>query len=372
MIVKPKETTIAYRCPHCGGAIKSIVGVFALNAEMLKIKCPCKKSEMTIKYSSDKKIRITVPCFVCRTDHTYTVNESVLFSGEMFYLNCRYSGVDICFTGKEDEVAEEIDKTLDELSELLDTSPEELFGETEEYDEYYLQKGDIKVTIDEERIITAVATFICDDAKQYNLTFKTPYQRAHLPYDTEEGEVNYTYEADSYVTVQDWIEGYGLIYLELVPADFANVSAFYFAATEMDPDIAIPAGVYPINYTFEPGTVIESKGIAMDGYPLESYFCTLQVEEDENGELALYYDELYCMVDGTVTVEKLDGGIMHLEVDAVNSYDQPIKLSYTGPVYTGVEDITTPDSVGVKKVLINGQMYIIRNGVTYTATGAKL
>ena len=244
--------------------------------------------------------------------------------------------------------------------------------ETEEYDEYYLQKGDIKVTIDEERIITAVATFICDDAKQYNLTFKTPYQRAHLPYDTEEGEVNYTYEADSYVTVQDWIEGYGLIYLELVPADFANVSAFYFAATEMDPDIAIPAGVYPINYTFEPGTVIESKGIAMDGYPLESYFCTLQVEEDENGELALYYDELYCMVDGTVTVEKLDGGIMHLEVDAVNSYDQPIKLSYTGPVHTGVEDITTPDSVGVKKVLINGQMYIIRNGVTYTATGAKL
>lgn len=135
MIVKPKETTIAYRCPHCGGAIKSIVGVFALNAEMLKIKCPCKKSEMTIKYSSDKKIRITVPCFVCRTDHTYTVNESVIFSGEMFYLNCRYSGVDICFTGKENDVAEEIDKTLDELSEMLDTSPEELFGETEEYDE---------------------------------------------------------------------------------------------------------------------------------------------------------------------------------------------------------------------------------------------
>ena len=244
--------------------------------------------------------------------------------------------------------------------------------ETEEYDEYYLQKGDLKVTIDEERIITAVATFICDDAKQYNLTFKTPYQRAHLPYDTEEGEVNYTYEADSYATVQDWIESYGLIYLELVPADFANVSAFYFAATEMDSEIGIPAGVYPINYTFEPGTVIESKGIAMDGYPLESYFCTLQVEEDENGEMALYYDELYCMVDGTVTVDKLDGGIMHLEVDAVNSYDQPIKLSYTGPVNTGVEDVITPDSVSVKKLLINGQMYIIRNGVTYTATGAKL
>ena len=135
MIVKPKETTIAYRCPHCGGAIKSIVGVFALNAEMLKIKCPCKKSEMTIKYSSDKKIRITVPCFVCRTDHTYTVSESVAFSGEMFYLNCRYSGVDICFMGKEDEVGEEIENTLNELAEMLGNEPEELFGETEEYDD---------------------------------------------------------------------------------------------------------------------------------------------------------------------------------------------------------------------------------------------
>lgn len=133
MIIKPKETTIAYRCPHCGGAIKSIVGVFTLNAEMVKIKCPCGKSEMTVKYSTDKKIRITVPCFVCRTDHTYTVNESVLFSGEMFYLNCRYSGVDICFVGKEDEVAEEIEKTLEELSEMLDSQPEELFGETEDH-----------------------------------------------------------------------------------------------------------------------------------------------------------------------------------------------------------------------------------------------
>ena len=135
MIVKPKETTIAYRCPHCGGAIKSIVGVFALNAEMLKVKCPCKKSEMTIKYSTDKKIRITVPCFVCRTEHTYTVSESVIFSGEMFYLNCRYSGVDICFIGKENEVAEEIDHTLEEICEMLNSSPEELFGEIEEHNE---------------------------------------------------------------------------------------------------------------------------------------------------------------------------------------------------------------------------------------------
>ncbi len=132
MVIKPKQTTIAYRCPHCGGAIKSIVGVFSLNAEMVKVKCPCSKSEMVIRYAKDGKVRITVPCFICRTEHTYTVNESVIFSGEMFYLNCRYSGVDICFIGKENEVQAEIDATLNELAEMLDTSAEGLFGETEE------------------------------------------------------------------------------------------------------------------------------------------------------------------------------------------------------------------------------------------------
>jgi hypothetical protein len=246
--------------------------------------------------------------------------------------------------------------------------------DTEEFDEFYVQKGKLNVSIDDENIITAVASFICDDAKQYNLTFKTPYERVHLPYDNQDGEVNYTYEADSYVTVTDWIEGYGLIHLELVPADFANVSALYFAATELDPEIGIPVGVYPINYTFEPGTVIESKGIAMNGGPLESYYCGLQVEEGENGELELYYneDELFCMVAGTVTVEKMDGGVMHLEIDAVNSYDRPIKLSYTGPVNTDVENVTLPETVGTQKMMINGQLYIIRNGITYTISGAKL
>ena len=112
----------------------------------------------------------------------------------------------------------------------------------------------------------------------------------------------------------------------------------------------------------------------MNGGPLESYYCGLQVEEGENGELELYYieDELFCMVAGTVTVEKMDGGVMHLEIDAVNSYDRPIKLSYTGPVNTDVENVTLPETVGTQKMMINGQLYIIRNGITYTISGAKL
>jgi hypothetical protein len=244
----------------------------------------------------------------------------------------------------------------------------------EDYDEYHLQKGELVVTVDENNLITAVGTFICDDAKQYNLTFKTPYQRPHLPYDAEEGEVNYTYDSDSHATVKDWIEGYGLVWLELVPKDYSNVSAFYFATDTFDPEIGVPAGVYPINYSFEKGTVIESRGIAMSGYPLESYYCGLQVEEDENGELALYYnyDELYCIVAGTVTVEKMESNTMRLIVDAVNSYDRPVKLSYVGPVDTSVENTATETTSGVKKQIINGQLYIIKNNKVYSIMGVQV
>ncbi len=129
MMVRPKETTIAYRCPECGCAIKSVVGVFSLNAERFSLKCPCGKSEMTVKYTNDGKVRLTVPCFICRNEHTYTVNPNVIFSDEMFYLHCMYSGVNLCFIGKEEQVSREIDEALQELTRMIDAEPEELFGQ---------------------------------------------------------------------------------------------------------------------------------------------------------------------------------------------------------------------------------------------------
>lgn len=239
-----------------------------------------------------------------------------------------------------------------------------------EFETYSIHTGEMTIQVDENKHILAVASFICEDEKQYNLTFKVKYERAHLPYDTEEGGVDYTYKSDAQIEIIDWLEGYGLIYLELVPADFSHVTAMYFAAEAMDPVIGIPAGVYPINSSFKPGSVIASKGIGMDGYPLESYFCTLQVEEDEDGEMALYYDQLYCMVDGTVKVENMDGKL-RVQVNAVNSYDVPIKLLYCGTI-DAVENVAMQDSIGVKKQFVDGQLYIIKNGTTYTTTGVQV
>ena len=232
---------------------------------------------------------------------------------------------------------------------------------TKEYDEYSVQKGTMTVKI-ENNVLTAVASFICDNAVQYDLTFKTLYVRERIPYDKEE-DLEYTFEEDAIVEVIDWIEGYRIIELFVLPADESLVADFYFIVdytTVPDPEIGIPAGVYPINGSWESGTVLACKGILPDG-PAPAYVCFV----DEEG----YLDEqnLWCLVDGTVTIEKVNGK-MKMEVDALNSYDYSVKLHYN-PVASAVEDITT-GSTNISKRIINGQLVIIRNGQAYNATGA--
>ena len=60
MIIQPKNTTIAYRCPTCGKSVKSKVGAVALSGDMIKLKCPKFVSEMMLTYTSDGNIRISV------------------------------------------------------------------------------------------------------------------------------------------------------------------------------------------------------------------------------------------------------------------------------------------------------------------------
>ncbi|MBR6513466.1 MAG: hypothetical protein IKT46_01400 [Clostridia bacterium] len=106
MILDSKETTVAYRCPHCGAGVMSVVGIFALSGDMIKLKCSCGKSELMLQYSKDKSVRITAPCIICPKPHNYSVSTGVFFSNELFRLGCTYTGLDICFIGSKDAVLE--------------------------------------------------------------------------------------------------------------------------------------------------------------------------------------------------------------------------------------------------------------------------
>lgn len=124
MVLKEKHTTVAYRCPFCGSGVMSAVGLFGLSADMVKLKCPCGKSEMQIvrqrESAADGTVRLTVPCLLCPKPHTFTLRDAVFFSDDLFTLPCPYSDVNICFTGEINRVKAELARTELELLDMLE------------------------------------------------------------------------------------------------------------------------------------------------------------------------------------------------------------------------------------------------------------
>ncbi len=122
MILNSKETTIAYRCPSCGKFIFGIVGIFTLSGDLIKLKCDCGGSELKITYTSDDKLRITVPCLFCPNPHSYLLTSGAFFDREILALSCTYSGLDTCFIGEKERVLEATREADLQLAELLEES----------------------------------------------------------------------------------------------------------------------------------------------------------------------------------------------------------------------------------------------------------
>jgi hypothetical protein len=128
MVLDPKQTTVAYRCPSCGAGVLSVVGLFNLGADMVKLKCDCGKSEMTMVMTSDKKVRFTVPCILCPKPHNFTVSSNIFFNKELFVLPCPYSDINIAMMGEVNHVKAELSRTELELLDLLEKSGIDISG----------------------------------------------------------------------------------------------------------------------------------------------------------------------------------------------------------------------------------------------------
>ena len=120
MVIDQKQTTVAYRCPECGSGVISLVGLFSLSGDMVKLKCTCGKSELKIVYNRDGTVRLTVPCLICSQPHTFTVKSNLFFSENLFVLPCPYSDINICFTGEMNQVKAELARTELELLDMLE------------------------------------------------------------------------------------------------------------------------------------------------------------------------------------------------------------------------------------------------------------
>ena len=115
MIIDQKKTTLAYRCPSCGTVPTSMVGAFSLSGDLFKLKCACGQSHLTVEKTPEDKLRLTVPCVVCPQPHSYVISKNVFFGSDIFVIPCSLCGVDICFIGKENEVASAVYRSNEEI-----------------------------------------------------------------------------------------------------------------------------------------------------------------------------------------------------------------------------------------------------------------
>ena len=237
--------------------------------------------------------------------------------------------------------------------------------EIESYDLIYADKGEFTITLDEEKNILLTGSIICENAVQYNVTMKSKIERARLEGDSEDTPLDRTFTANDKVTLTDDTSEYGPIYFEVASLDYMDMFNFYLMAEAADPDIVLPEGTYEITDTYDYGTVIAGMGIDMWSGSVEpGYYAGIT----EDGYVTYPF---YFLVEGTVDVKKNDDGSLYIEVNAVNSYDVPVHLVYDASV-TAVENIQSEDINGVKKMMIDGQLVIIRNGKAYNAIGAQV
>ena len=232
----------------------------------------------------------------------------------------------------------------------------------ESYDLYYIQKGQFTVTLDEEDNLTLTASVVCEDAIQYDVTLTSKYEEPHIEFDAEEGAVDRVYGADAEVVVNDRIADYGLVYLQITDYVVGDVTAVYFVLGEVDAETVIPEGTYEINSTWFDGTVLASTGMEWDGSVIPSYYARYV-----DGWVA---EPFYFFQTGTVVVAKDAEGQLAFEINAVNSCGVPVHIVY-GTISDGVENINVHVE-GVQKQIIDGQLYIIRDGKAFNVMGAQV
>ena len=157
MVLNEKKTTVAFRCGACGSSVRSIVGVFTLSADMMRLKCPCGGSDLTMVMTKDKKVRLTVPCLACPKPHVFTVSSQVFYGRGLFSLACPYTGLDLCFIGSEDEVVAASEAADRELEEMLgENSLEDIAGDR---DSQFMTDPQIR------EIVTFVIADLADEGK---------------------------------------------------------------------------------------------------------------------------------------------------------------------------------------------------------------
>ena len=224
-----------------------------------------------------------------------------------------------------------------------------------------IEWGQMTVKMDDNGDITAVAEVICADRIFYHITMTSHYEREYLRGDKPFGPVERTYTANDILTTVDSSDE-GWIYVAVGAADQSDLMAMHFFVDSTDADILVPEGVYTINKSFRPGTVLGNTGPNEQNQISTPFYATA----DSQG----YLIDIYMWVKGTVTVTKKNGKL-HLEVNALNSYDIPVHIIYDGSTQTSIINTQYP-TTKTTKFIRNGQVIINKDDTNYNIQGSTI
>ena len=138
--------------------------------------------------------------------------------------------------------------------------------------------------------------------------------------------------------------------------DNAAVRLFLFPAAGTD---TLSPGTYVFSDDMTPFTAWRGYGVNTDNYTVGSY-----AAHTDKGSLTI---PLWYPRSGTVTVNRK--GV--ITVNATNSFGQNIFFRLAMRYGKGIEQ-TQAEETAVQKIIRDGQLYILRNGMTYTVQGLKV
>lgn len=164
------------------------------------------------------------------------------------------------------------------------------------------------------------------------------YSEEFRSYDTTTHSLN---DSEYYIYIRAQ-EGNAVVSLYLFPTGGRSV---------------LTAGTYPFSASVSPGTAWRGNSITADGYISGSY----AGYKNQNGITI----PIWFPTKGTVIVND-DNSIT---VNATNSYGRTIRYTLGATQDSGLTPLQADDTTDVQKIMHNGHIYILRNGVTYSITG---
>ena len=221
----------------------------------------------------------------------------------------------------------------------------------------------INATLSADSIVTMKGEILATDTVLYKITLTGKFVKEDtgLEYDFKDGEVDRTYMGNEISFDTKYMEEYGELYVSLIAADGTDRALIGFYINALDPEITIPAGVYPIDDSGDEGTAMASPGVE-EGSVYPSFYGLLT----EYGHIKL---PMFFLVSGTITVEN-KAGKLFFEVNARNSYDRPIHIIYATEAMAVDNTMAAPATA--RKTMENGQLIILRNNEKFNALGAKI